>query len=530
MGIFYARGCVAMQVVVAFGLVLTAFLTAGASLVMMQAYARRNPARGAAIFDDRTPGTVFLFDGESLVDGSPAARSLLASLKGTGGAWPRLMQHLQRLFPDLETRLARLPETGVVDLLSAPGAGPAMMLVAEARGGLTRLQLSQPGAQAAGGIDPFTHQALSQEVTELRQTLDRLPAPAWREGPGGEVIWANSAYLLQAMDRPAGEADLTWPLPALFEAGTEPLKPRRAGLPSREGKTKWFDLTRLDDPEDGNRLCYALPADAAVQAEVALRDFMQTLTKTFAQLPIGLAIFDSQRLLQLFNPALLDLTGLPPDFLMLRPSLLAVLDALRDRRMLPEPKDYRGWRRQLVEMERAASQGLYEETWALPDGQTFRVTGRPHPNGALALMIEDISTEMLRTRRYRADLELGQSVIDAMDEAVAVFSREGHLVMTNAAYATLWGDDPSETLADVSVRSLAGQWRTQTAPSPLWAEVEDYVGTVGDRLPWNRDTRLGDGRRLSCRIAPLSGGATLVGFRADQADDAMPPALSLVRA
>ena len=33
--------------------------------------------------------------------------------------------------------------------------------------------------------------------------------------------------------------------------------------------------------------------------------------------------------LKLFNPALLDLTGLPVDFLSLRPSLLSVLDALR---------------------------------------------------------------------------------------------------------------------------------------------------------------------------------------------------------
>ena len=41
-----------------------------------------------------------------------------------------------------------------------------------------------------------------------------------------------------------------------------------------------------------------------MQAETALRGFMQTLAKTFAHLPTGLAIFDQHRQLALFNPAL----------------------------------------------------------------------------------------------------------------------------------------------------------------------------------------------------------------------------------
>jgi hypothetical protein len=45
-----------------------------------------------------------------------------------------------------------------------------------------------------------------------------------------------------------------------------------------------------------------LAADSAVQAETALREFMQTLTKTFADLPIGLAIFDRSRVLADVQP------------------------------------------------------------------------------------------------------------------------------------------------------------------------------------------------------------------------------------
>ena len=355
--------------------------------------------------------------------------------------------------------------------------------------------------------------AMTDELDFLRDTVSKAPILIWRERGNGDVIWANGAYLLRVGDVNEAGQDLSWPLPRLFDrtASTQGMSGQRQKLTLNGGRAAWYDLNMVG--EGDLRLIFALPADAAVQAETGLRDFMQTLTKTFAHLHVGLAIFDQQRQLQLFNPALLDLTGLPVDFLSMRPSLLSVLDAMRDRKMIPEPKDYRGWRRQMVDMEKAAASGLYEETWSLPGGQTYRVIGRPHPNGAIALMIEDISGEMLRTRQYRADLELGQSVIDQVDEAIAVFSESGQLVMSNAAYAGVWGGDPSTSLDDASLRALCGNWRNQSAPNPVWNVLEDFAANQGNRANWRAEARLLDGRLVDCRFAPLTGGATLTAFR-----------------
>ena len=472
------------------------------------------PVRAQSVFDQTTVGSVFLFDGVVLIDCTPSARALLANGVFRGGHWPRLMAFLAPKFENLESQLLRLPVDGTLTLTSTTNRGRAILLQAEHGGGLTRISLvdleKHTGLYA---LDPLSHRAMTDELGQLRDTVTHAPMLAWRENAAGDIIWANGGYLLLAGETLAEGQDLTWPLPRLFD--------RKATLQGHKGKrqsiaiplkaTRWFDLH--SKAESDGRLSYALPADQVVGAETALRDFMQTLTKTFAQLPIGLAIFDSDRKLQMFNPALLDLTGLPADFLSLRPTLLAVLDALRDRNMLPEPKDYRGWRRQIVTMEKAAASGQFEETWNLTDGQTFRVVARPHPNGALALMIEDISNEMLRTRRYRADLELGQSVIDEMEEAIVVFSQSGNLVMSNAAYGQLWGDNPAQKLENCSVRHLSMQWRAASAPSAIWSEADDYVATIGDRTVWRAEARLLDGRMLGCRFAPLAAGATLVAFR-----------------
>ncbi|MCU0901600.1 MAG: PAS-domain containing protein [Cypionkella sp.] len=495
------------------GLGLAAVFSALGGLMLMAALhgSRRPPY--TSIFDERQKGTLFLFDGETLVDCTPGGRAVLAASPAPGPPWAKLLAYLSKSFPTIEEHLARLPAEGALTLASEDTAGLPLLLLAEFRGGLSRITLVDPESDGASfGHDTLTYRSMSEELAFLQSMLSHAPFLAWREKDNGDVIWANTAYLICAGELLPPGQDLSWPLPRLFDrtATLQGISGQRQSLRLRDGSVAWFDL--ISTAEGNGHRVYALRADSAVNAETVLRDFMQTLTKTFAHLSIGLAIFDSKRQLQLFNPALLDLTGLPPDFLSMRPSLLSVLDALRDKNIVPEPKDYRGWRRQITDLERAASSGVYEETWNLPGGQTYKVIGRPHPNGALALMIEDISTEITRTRRYRADLELGQSVIDSMAEAVAVFSETGLLVMTNSAYARLWAHDPAETLAGGGIKALSRHWRAQTAPNPLWAEVEDFVSTIGDRDSWVGEARLLDGRLLACRFTPLAGGATLVGF------------------
>lgn len=499
--------------------IMAALVAAGLGIAAFAAMERRANARPASIFGEQAASTVFLFDGEVLIDSTPSAKALLNASQVAGSPWIRVQSYLSNRFPDFDAQLARLPAEGSLTIASLPGTGRPMILQAEMKGGLTRLVLLDPeNDDMAPGQDLMAVRAMTEELDFLRMTLAKSPGMVWRESANGDVIWANASYMLRLGDMGEQGQDLSWPLPRLFEwtAGGQGALGSRQKLALSGGRQVWYELASVAE-DGGGHLVFAMPADAAVQAETALRDFMQTLTKTFAHLHVGLAIFDAQRQLQLFNPALLDLTGLPADFLSMRPSLLSVLDAMRDRNMIPEPKDYRGWRRQMMEFEKAASTGLYEDTWTLPGGQTYRVIGRPHPNGAIALMIEDISGEMLRTRRYRADLELGQSVIDQVSEALAVFSESGQLVISNAAYAQIWGSDPSSSLEEATLWTLCADWRQQSAPNPIWGRLEEFVSTRGDRAAWTGQARLLDGRLIDCRFVPLAGGATLTAFQTHEA-------------
>lgn len=494
--------------------------TAFSALLVLSSFGHRRSrrvARTIALQHSMEP-TVFLLDDGAVMDATAPAYALLEKLPAAGSDWDRLLGYLAPRFTDIATRMAHLADEGTIDIVSESQS--ELHLQAEHFGDKVRLTLADHAAEGQGiVIDSLSLKAQNEEVYDLREALGTLPVPVWRTDGANVVTWANHAYLSVVTSR-SDPAGLVWPLPALFE-DTDPNQRsdyvRRLNIPPSGGTAgKWFESHSF--PSAKGKLHFALPADSVVRAERTLREFVQTLAKTFAHLSVGLAVFDRQRQLAVFNPALADLTTLTPDFLSARPTLSSFLDRLREARMVPEPKDFGAWKQVLADLEEAAASGQYEETWSLASGQTYRVSGRPHPDGAVAFLFEDISAEISLTRRFRAEVELGLSVIDALDDAVAVFSGNGDLVMSNAAHAKLWGFDPSESLNRFTILDATRTWQLQCLPSPVWGDLRDFFGDMTERTDWGADLIMKNGRRIGARFSPLPAGAVLVRFTRTNGD------------
>lgn len=500
----------------AISLILAAFGIALSALLVFGLLDRRQTSRLRSFSEAERDAIVFIFENETLLDATPAARRLLDSAPRKGSVWAHLSSLLAPRFPHLTDWIKDLATMGVMDLKSTDGAN---RLRAEWHDGVARITLEAD--DAAAEIDPHSLMAMTQELESLRANADETPYPVWREGGGGVITWCNRAYLNLVANVSGADEFHPWPPHPVFRITEDTLRQpagdgrpalhRIAVTPAGDSTRHWFEVSVVE-LDGGDRLCSAIPADRLVRAETTLNEFVSTLTKTFASLPIGLAIFDRSRELALFNPALIDLTVLPTGFLIAKPTLSAFLDKLREARMIPEPKDYKSWRQQMSDLVAAAQNGTYEETWSLPTGQTYRVTGRPHPDGAVALLFEDISAEISLTRRFRAEIETGQAALDALPQAVAVFTTGGVLSISNRAYADLWGSDPSTSLSEITITDAARGWQDKCAPSPVWDQLRAFVARPGPREVWNARIALNDGRALSCRVTPLARGATLVSF------------------
>lgn len=480
--------------------------------VGLNAYLQRGKAHSR---DNNKPDDItFLLDGEEIADTTCEAALLLARAGFTKPNRESLIATLEPTFENLRSALENLNTDPVI--LTATSDSAAWLNITPV-GQMVRVTVADQTAANAAQIDALTETRENAELNDLRAVVQNAPTMMWRCDEKGQLIWANDAYLT-ASDA-ISSSDLETPSMSdrpLFVELDEPqdqgTTPRRCALNSdNPDDIHWYDVTTFQS--DTSAFYYATDADSIVRAELAQRKVVQTISQTFAQLSIGLAIFDKRRQLVTFNPALFDMTGLNFEFLSGRPSLDSMLDRLRETRMLPEPKNYTSWRDQFRAMEQAAKDGTYLENWDLPDGQTFRVTGRPHPDGAFALLFEDISAEISLTRRFRTEIETSQAVLDHIEDAVVVFSNGGNLVMANAAYTDLWGTDLTDGLMQYDLRVELRKWQDRCTPARIWTNLREFSTQMGLRKPWTDHAIMDDGRHITCQANPISGGMTLVRFK-----------------
>ena len=479
-----------MMTVIEFAIVsLVALVGAGGILVSLSL--RRKNQIVPQISDDAR--VVLLFRGDALVDATQDALDLLGhELKGLEGA----LTTLEIEFPELRRALAN-PAGWNGQMVSQTDRG--LFLKISSLHETLRFDLS-------GNVGSLRHHGRerAQHAKSLFHDIQQFsPQIVWQEDKTGNIIWANAAYKDLA-------PDLTKSPFNSFDATTHetPKKQQRVALAADDGK--WFDVTTVARVD--SLLHFGTDATPLVRADQDRRNFVQTLGKTFADLSIGLAIFDKKRQLAMFNPALLEMTKLPVAFLSAQPTIDTFLDRLRELRMMPEPADYTSWREKFTAVEAGAKNGTYTENWALPDGQTFRVTGRPHPDGAFAILFEDITAEVSLTRRFRSDIETGQAVLDTLNDAIAVFSGTGTMVMSNRAYSGLWSTQAELFLDHRDVRTEIATWQNSCIATSVWSEMRDFMQRIEGRKPWSDDAMLVDGRHLQCHAIPIAGGMTMVRF------------------
>lgn len=442
-------------------------------------------------------GHVFLFDGTDLIG---------ASQKGSDRDiqdWHGLRESLADEFPGFPSDPDHVEQQGELVVTAIDGRADRDVFC-EWIDGIVRVELRRQ-------CDKQDNKRRNPDSDPLRLAMDQAPYPVWYLNGAGGIQWCNAAYVILARKVRGRNPELFDPLfPDVSDIGAPGKKTRISIATGDTGAKLWFDVVIV--PQDEGCLCYAMDINAVVDAEVAQRNFVQTLAKTFAQLSIGLAIFDRNRQLALFNPALIDLTCLPADFLSSRPEVSSFFDRLRNLNMMPEPKNYGGWRQQMNDLLHAASSGNYQETWSLPSGSVYSVSGRPHPDGAVAFLFEDITAEITLTRRFRSELELGQAVLDHLDAAIAVFAADGSLAFSNAAYHRLWKSDPDLSFAQVTIVDATRTWQDLCTATPLWGEIRDFVESRENRAEWGGRVQLRSGEHLTCTVSPIQNGSTLVSF------------------
>lgn len=340
------------------------------------------------------------------------------------------------------------------------------------------------------------------EIEEIRppepvptlDVLENAPFPIWSV-LDGEVTFTNAKY-----HAAAGLGDNPEGIFAYSETGSSDRH-----MVNIEGKQRWFTTTEIEIENEIYTL--ALPADELVSAESSLKRLMETLSTTFAHLPVGLMIFDADKTLAQFNPAITTLLNLEPTWLAMRPTMSAFLERIRENRHLPEQKNFLKWRRLLTEMNATTPNKNYSDQWNLPNGTSLRVTGQAHTQGAITFLFEDITAQVILERQHHAETALNQAVLDRVSDAIVVINPAGGISFANASFDRLFGMKSTGTLASPDINTLSQMW-PETAT--FWAKLQNFISQANNRAPWA--TTLDLLIEKSVDVFPMPDGSTLVSF------------------
>jgi PAS domain-containing protein len=435
----------------------------------------------------------FLFEDDALSDHDTQPDALPGLSTGDIRTWTDLRTWLGNRFGALPGTLGDLDDGERRDLPATDADDMATLTLSRQRD-TVRVEVTEP--ELPGPPDQHRTRRPDNSVTRYQAVLDRAPCAVRILDADGRMIWQNAVF---AAHEPAAAQ-------RLIDTATGRDQPRRLRLSgSTETQDRFFEVSHVRAGDV--RAVFATDVTRVATAETLRREFIQTLTKIFANLTTGLAVFDRHGQLALFNPALLDLTGLPAPFLSSQPPLIQFFDNLRDNRVLPEPKNYANWRKQIEDMITTATDGLYLEDWHLPSGITYRVTGRPHPDGAIAFLFEDITDNVSLARHFRSQISLREAVLDASDQAKVVFGPDNIVTLCNLPCRQMLGIDPDASFADMSLRDFLSVCNSALPRDGFWDRVEQ---AVLDRASLEEPLLQPDGTTVICRVRHLPGNSSII--------------------
>ncbi|HVG52273.1 MAG TPA: PAS-domain containing protein [Xanthobacteraceae bacterium] len=425
----------------------------------------------------------------------------------------------------LETQDA-LAIAHAVDTLRQTGAGFEMALTtlagkqiaADGRiiGGCAVLRLREVGGIARELAELSSeYRKLQNHVHALGILTETISMPLWVRDEAGRLTFVNQAYAKAVESTPAEVVAHGTEL--LDHGAREELRMgAAAGTPYLKrfpaviaGSRRSLDV--LNVPTGRGSTGIGIDATEAENLRLEVARMIEAHRSTLDQLATAVAIFDNQRHLTFYNTAYAQLWDLDASFLDQNPTDSAVLDRLRAARRLPEQHDFRPWRAQLHEAYQAVEPRQHE--WHLPDGRTLRVVTTPNPEGGVTYLFDNLTERLDLERRFDAVIRVQGETLDNLGEAVAVFSSDGRLRLSNPAFAQMWRLDPIALLARPHIESVIANCRKLTTDDEPWHALRTAVTALDNRSQITRRFEQNDGGILDCAALPLPDGGTLVTFR-----------------
>ena len=360
--------------------------------------------------------------------------------------------------------------------------------------------------------------ALAADRDMLERVVGAAPEPMWLRGPDLGIVWSDAHYaaLLGTAAGLAGDGQAPESVEMSANARALARKAQESGRPEREirsliveGERRVYEILETPSGRDGEVVGFARDITAREETAAELARHVEAHAAVLQSLATPVEIYGPDKRLSFFNQAFARLWGLDGNWLAGHPRQGEVLDAMRERRMLPETVDFRAFKEGRLRLFTNLIEPQ-EELMHLPDGTTLRMVVSAHPHGGLLYFYEDVSDRLALERARNLQIAVQKATLDNLSEGVAVFGGDGRLTLFNPRYAEMWRLDEAFLASRPHVSEIAERWRHLMEGADDWDELrERMVMGALERVGGVQRIERPDGVIIDHASVPLPDGAVL---------------------
>ncbi len=366
-----------------------------------------------------------------------------------------------------------------------------------------------------------SQQRVSQEQEKLKEDLrhystllNMSPYPIWARGEDLNVRFYNLAYaeIAEESSEREGAPELDRRARQLARQALE------TNMPQQErrhlvvgGQRRMYQFNEQPLSGEGIVIGYAHDVSEVESLQEELQRHMSAQADLLESSASAMAIYGSDMRLKSFNYAFVNLWKLEEHWLEGQPSYAEVLEALREKRSLPEQANFQMFKQSQVKLFTDLIESR-EEFFYLPDGRTLRVIAIPHALGGILFAYEDVTDRLALERSYNTLIAVQRETLDNLHEAIAVFGEDGRLKLSNPVYLRLWEMDALTAKAEPHISALIDRARRFYVYDDWQSFREQRIADIHIRTPMHTRLELANGKVLDCNTVPLPDGAMLITY------------------
>jgi signal transduction histidine kinase len=356
-------------------------------------------------------------------------------------------------------------------------------------------------------------------LTSYETLFHLIPFPLWLRNDAGKLTLVNYAFA-QAVEAPdsataqlRGSELLDLTARNTIKAAIQNHQPYQDTLRAiAAGQRRLYEVREAPLNEGSAGFALDVTQNEALKKERSAE--MEAQRRIFDRLGVALAIFDAQRQLIFYNHACQVLWDLPASLLDDQPKEGDIFDMLRDKGRLPEHPNYREWKRAFLELKANKEQEPREENWYMPDRSSLKITQAVNEMGGFTYLFEDVTQRHEMERKHSALTLLQRETIENLSEAVAVYSSDGRLSLSNEAFAQFWKIDEAQRETRPHIEELnrhAQHLFKDMYPLEMLQGV--VTGLQNSRESYATQIERLDGTIIALTASPMPDGGTLTTAR-----------------